>query len=405
MFILWCIATAWSTALINIFMIMTIVLVVIDSIIHKRQLFSREFFLFPTVILFLLILISILWSSDCSSGFKNAKAYLPFIMFPIAFKYSIDVDKTWIKKGIHYMVYSIVIAYFITIIWNIIPPEKAYLISESFSSLVKPFTFSNKYLFGWYVPFMERIHFANLLTLGALSFTFLFLLYKKTYYLLISILLLTGPFLLGARASMIGVVGFLPFIFIYSIRKLSKKISAYFVIAGLFFTSFSVILFYPNIKARYNQTVYELKVIQDNSFKDKDYAHFATLTRFVSWKHAWKMFTERPVLGYGIGDYLAEYEMIYHQENSDLPMTYHSQFLYFLGIFGIVGFALFLSGYIYYGIKLKTNLSKVYFLCFTIYTFCVWFFDTGLLQKKEMMAFTLFLCFAIWLKKSETLST
>ncbi|MCO5248519.1 MAG: O-antigen ligase family protein [Chitinophagales bacterium] len=403
-FILWCVSTGWSTALISVLMTITSLLIIIDSIKNKNSFIHFLSLVFPTIALFFIIAISSLWSSDIAIGLKNTKAYLPFLLFPYCFQYILKNNRKAILTGIRFLGFSLLVAYFITIIWNIIPQEKAYQLSTSLSGLVKPFTFSDKYLFGWYVPFMERIHFSNLLSLSALSFVFLFFRTKKIYDILIALILSSAPFLLGARASMIGVLMYVSFLFIYAIRKSSKKISLYILIGGIVVGSMASFLFYPNIKARYNQTMYELKAIQDHSLKDKDYTHFATLTRFVSWRHAWDLFVEKPVVGYGIGDYLSKYEARYHEKNADLQMTYHSQFLYFLGVFGIMGFTLFLISYLYYGFQLQISLSKMYFLCFTIYIFCVWFFDTGLLQKKEMMAFTLFICFAQWLEKSETSS-
>ncbi|MCO5232410.1 MAG: O-antigen ligase family protein [Chitinophagales bacterium] len=400
--IIWCIATGWSTALINIMMGLGLFFIIADSIISNRKIFSSVLIIFPTVILFFLLAVSSLWSSDILLSLYNLKAYLLFLLFPIAITYIDNIDSNTISIGIKYLVYSLVPAYLVTLLWNIISTETASQLSNHlFEGIVKPFTFSNKFQFGWYVPFMERIHFANLLSLSGLATIFLFIKYKKWHYIVLAITLLSGPFVLGARAALLGVLAFMPFAFIYFIRQFSKKISLYIIVFSILLSSCTTYLLYPGILTRYHQTKYELETIKNNQLAENDYAHFSTFTRIVSWTQAWEMWKEKPTFGYGIGNYLQQYEDNYKQEYPELPMTYHSQFLYFLGIFGLLGFIIFLSMYIYFGISLKGNFSKIYFLCFSIYTFCVWFFDTGLLQKKEMMAFTLFLCFAKWLEKSE----
>lgn len=404
--LLWCLATGWSTAIINIMMVITMILIVVNSIYNQNKFFNFSILFHPTIVLFLLLGISILWSTDVTESLKNLKSYLPFLLFPIAFYYISKTDNSTLERGVKYLIYSLLFAYLVTIVWNLFPiPTANYLSNHLLEHIVKPFTNSNKFLFGWYVPFMERIHFANLLSLSGLAAIFIFLKRKRWYFIVMALVLLSAPFLLGARAAMIGIAGFSPFIFIYIFSQYSKKTRLLIVLFTIILINISAYLFYPSIKSRYQQTKYELESIQSNQLQEKDFVHFATFTRFASWKIAWDMFKEKPILGYGIGNYLELYENKYHQEYEDLPMAYHSQFLYFLGVFGVIGLTLFFLSYLFYGVTLIGILPKIYFLCFSIYTFCIWFFDTGLLQKKEMMAFTLFLCFAKWLEKSEISST
>ena len=129
--------------------------------------------------------------------------------------------------------------------------------------------------------------------------------------------------------------------------------------------------------------------------------HFTTLTRFIAWKEAWNLFLEKPVIGHGIGEYLQLYEKNYTKNYSELPICYHSQWLYFLGVFGALGLLVFIYFYVRYWLNLNNSNSIIYLWCFTSYISIIWIFDTGLLQKKEMMAFALFLSFATCLKKPE----
>lgn len=400
-FYTWCVAIGWSTALINISMVVTTVLVIAYSVYNKETKDFRPLIFYPTIVLFLIFLISTLWSGDLLNSLQNIKSYLPFILFPISFHFWLNKQINVIYNGVKYLIFSLLLAYLITIIWNQLPFELATDTSILFSDYVKPFTNSDKKYFGWYVPFMERIHFVNLLIYSGIASLFIFLKKRIIYFLFIGAFFLTGPFILGARAAMIGVACFIPILFIYALSQYVKKLQPQVVLLGIAAISLVTYISYPNVKSRYDQTVYELQSIQDQSYIERDYKHFATLTRIVSWEHAWDMFIEKPVIGHGIGTYLEKYEDTYQLHHHDLPMTYHSQWLYFLGVFGIIGLFIVLCSYIYYWFQLKTTISNIYFWCFSIYVSVIWLFDTGLLQKKEMMAFVLFLSFAHCLEKSD----
>ncbi len=399
--ILWCISIGWSSAMANSMMVITSILVLMNLSFQPQKINFKKIFTHPIILLFFIIFLSVFWSKDFISGLDNTKSYLPFLLFPLVLIYWNKVQPQVILKGVKYLSFSLVIGLIFTYLLNILPSETSFNLLQKFGHLFKPFTNSNKSLFGWYVPIMERIHFANILTYCGIASIFLFLKNKKVTYLLIGLFFVTSPFILGARASMIGVISFLPILFIYAINQYSKKLQPIVLIIGLILISIFAYISYPNILSRYHQTQYELESLKNQSFKEKDYQHFATLTRFVSWKHSWKLFIEKPAFGHGIGTYLDQYEYNYQLENNDLPMTYHSQWLYFLGVFGIIGLFIVLCSCIYFGFQLKTTFSTIYFCCFSIYVSVIWLFDTGLLQKKEMMAFVLFLSFAKCLEKAD----
>lgn len=403
--ILWCISIGWSTAFSNIMMAFTSILIFISIFYFKKNILLKDVLLFPTSILFVLLALSIFWSESWIYGFSKLKSNLPFILFPVTLFFWLTNDIQIIWKGIKFLIYSLLIAFIITIIWNIVPEEIAMNFSNSFPDILKPYHHYNRSQFGWYVPFMERVHFSNLLVYSGLALFFVYTIEKKVFQLLISVLLLSAPFIIGARASMIGVVCCIP-IFIFSIFNLVniRKGKTIFFIACIVFGIISYFT-YPNVQSRIQQTKYELEAIQKNELADKNYEHFTTYTRFAAWSVAWNLFVDQPIIGDGIGDHLYHYDQKYQTDYSDLPICYHSQWLYFLGIFGIIGMLIFIISYIYFATKTSSSLSYLYLLAFTIYTSIIWIFDTGLLQKKEMMAFVLFLSFTECLRIRSISST
>ena len=403
--IAWCIVIGWSTALSNILMVLNTFLVL--AFVWKSHTWNifKKIIVYPTVVLFLILTVSILWSSDLHQAIFHLKRYLAFILIPITLYYWLYADFSALIKGLRYLGYSLVLAFSITIIWNIIPTHLGVFLSDTLHFLVQPFPNSNRALFGWYVPFMERIHFSNLLFYCSLYFFFIYFKTQSLKDFILFLILFLGPFILGARASMLGAVICIPFMALYYFSKKSLQVNVYYLgMFILFITAVSYVVV-PQIKSRYYQTTYELQAIQDGTYLNKDYKHFATYTRLVSWKTAKDIYFQKPILGYGIGDYLEEFQDTYTNHYPNLIVTYHSQWLLFLGIFGAVGLIFYLGFYLYYWIKFDHTDAVLYIGCFSLYTAIIWFFDAGLLQTKELMAFVLFLSFAECLKKLDISST
>lgn len=399
--IIWCIAIGWSTALASIMMVISTVLASI-LIFSKKDSFSvRSFLTIPTITLFTIIWMSTFWSDDVLNSILYIKRYVPLILLPFVISFWYKKEDNLLTQGITYLSYSLALAYGITILWNIIPQEIAVQLSERFSAVALPFPINNKNAFGWYVPFMERIHFSNILAYTGLALIYVYFIQKNISTLILSILFLSAPFILGARASMIGVLILVPVIVYFFTKNYSQKYRLHIWSISALLLSVTLYIAYPQIKSRYHQTTYELESIKNDSYLEKDYKHFPTLIRFHSWKTAFDLVKEKPIIGHGSGIYIYRYREEYSKSSLDLPLDYHSQWLYFLGTFGVIGILFFGISMIYYWQNIHASIGQYYLLSFTLYTSVIWIFDTGLLQKKELMAFTLFLTFAKWLDKND----
>lgn len=403
--ILWCLSIGWSTALSNIMMVITTILALLQIIYFKKDFSQKDWLIYPTTVLFILMAFSVIWSENFGFSISKLKSNLPYLLFPVTLFFWRKYDQNIIWKGLKILTYSLFIAYLITIFWNLLPESTGMNLSEKFSAWVKPFHEYNRSQFGWYVPFMERVHFSNLLAYSGIGIFFIYLQEKKVIQILLGLILLSGPFVLGARASMLGILATLPFLIWSIFQEVEWKKIKWIILSGLLVIGTVAYCIYPNIQARYDQTKYELEAIQKNELADKDYEHFTTYTRFAAWKVALQLFASQPVIGDGIGDHIVHYDKKYQESYSDLPICYHSQWLYFLGVFGFIGLIIFIISYLYFGFTKNSLISNIYFATFTIYTAIIWMFDTGLLQKKEMMAFVLFLFFTECLKKNTISST
>ncbi len=403
--ILWCISIGWSVGIANLLMVVTSALIVINIACFKKYVSLKDFLLQPLPFLYLLLALSILWSENYTDGISKLKTYLPLLLFPLVLQYWIKYQPQVIKQGVQYLSLSLVFGIIIVFAVNTFPIEMMEPLLGKFRGIIKPYPYSDKSLFGWYVPFMERINFCNILNYAGIALTFLFIQEKRKYYLLTAILFLSTSFWMGARASMIATVLILPFLILFSLRKQSVKV----IFTGIFISIVTItIVFYlvkPNIESRLKQTKYELESLEDGTYLEKDYKHFTTLIRMISWRNSWEVFQEKSLIGQGIGDYPTVFESKYEKNKLEIPIHYHSQWLYLAGVFGILGIAAFLIITLIFAYNIHHKTAVFYFITFSIYTATVWIFDTLLLQKEEMMALALFLSFTIWLKKSDILYT
>jgi hypothetical protein len=400
--ILWCISIGWSVGIANVLMVITSILIFINFLVKRPTISFKNICSHPIILLFLLLLLSVIWSKDITAGFLKMKTFLPLLLFPLVLLYWNKVQPQIILKGVKYLSFSLVFGLIITYTLNILPTETALNIVQKFGNILKAFPDSDKDLFGWYVPFMIRINYCNILSYTGIAIIFLYIVERKPYYLLMSLFFLSSSFVMGARASMIAVMVIVPFIILLNSKNIFQKISLskIFIFIGLLIGTIYFIK--PNIENRIKQTKYEIESIQDQTFLKKDYQNFTTLLRMYSWKNAIQVVKIEPVLGQGIGDYKKVFEEQYQQDKLSVPLYYHSQWLYFIGVFGVLGIIIFIISYLYFGLNFKRSPALYYLIIFSLYTSIVWIFDTLLLQKIEMMAFALFLSFATCLKKTET---
>ena len=400
--ILWCISIGWSVGIANVLMVITSLLIFINYLIKRPKIIFKNIYTHPIIVVFILLLFSIIWSKDVTSGLLKIKTFLPLLLFPLVLMYWNKVQPNVILKGIKYLSFSLVFGLIITYFLNIIPTEIALNIVQKLGNILKPFADSDKYLFGWYVPFMIRINYCNILSYTGIAVLFLYMVEKKSYYLLMSLFFLSSSFVMGARASMIAVVVIIPFIFLLTSKNLFKKSSLPGMIILIVLLIGTLYFIKPNIESRIKQTKFEIESIQDQTYLEKDFKNFTTLLRLYSWKNAIQVIKLEPILGQGIGDYKKVFEEQYQQDKLSVPLYYHSQWLYFIGVFGVLGIIIFIISYLYFGLNFKRSPALYYLIIFSLYTSIVWIFDTLLLQKIEMMAFALFLSFATCLKKTET---
>jgi|GEM_PF-4399756 len=402
---LWFFVLSFSIGLSNLMMvIMTVLLLIV--IVHKKQVPDiRRILLNPVVFLFLLFLISVTWSSDIAAGFSRIRNSLPLLLMPLLVQFWSDHRPAVLKRGILVLTMGLSIGFIITVIFNRLPYEEAYQLYQPFEGLFLEFNESDRSFFGWYVPFMERINFCNLLSYTAIALIFFYIQSKKLIYLLPAFAFLGASFVMGARGSMIATIVILPFLLFYLLKSDTLKTSIFLVLTIILIASVLSYMAYPKVKSRIAQTRFELEQIGNGNYIQYDYEHFTTLRRIVSWKHAFEVFAKHKYTGTGIGDYKNLFESAYENDPVKVPVNYHSQWLYILGVTGMTGTFLWLICLTCWLYKTPSGPASGYVIIITVFTFVIWIFDAVLLQKEEMMSLALFITFAQCLKSRDISST
>lgn len=362
--------------------------------------------------------------------------YLPIIAFylvlSIGLNYSQNVDlgirELWIQNGLftvpviaflHWSVlrlrlhiflsaltYSTACASAITLFFFIIPAGLAKQIVQNLNFLQEYPDVINKAQFGLYSPFIDRLHFAYII-----GFSFLYCLYaylnggvKRHLYL--SALLLITIILLGARGAQLALLfALLPFLLHLLRNKLSPKgryfgIKSLLVIAmflgGLPYAIYKIV---PAVQLRYDQMQWELRLIANDEYREYDYKHFTTLTRLKSFQNSWKVVTDHPIVGVGIGDVKSELEVVYERNSSDIPIHNQNYFLYIWmagGIFALFTFLFYLTFWMYKMWIRSKGIIRVFALSYWIFLFGILMIDVVLKYHIGVFSIPLFMiCISI----------
>ena len=187
----------------------------------------------------------------------------------------------------------------------------------------------------------------------------------------------TGLVILYASLIMLGV-------HVAWIRKIAfHKVAAAMVVGVV---SVFLLIQTPMIKSKLGYMFYDWEQYANNGG-----ANYSDSERLFSLKTGLALFSENVLLGTGIGDLFDSCEEVYQQQSRSAIINYpHSQFIYQLAGTGLIGFGLFIGGYLY---PLIRRHNKFYFLLMTLYlNYTLSFLVENSLERSMSVAF--FIVFA-----------
>ena len=193
----------------------------------------------------------------------------------------------------------------------------------------------------------------------------------------------TGLVILYASLIMLGV-------HVAWIRKIAFDKVATAMVVGL--VSIFLLIQTPMIKSKLGYMFYDWEQYASNGG-----ANYSDSERLFSLKTGWELFSENVLLGTGIGDLFDSCEEVYQQQSRSAIINYpHSQYIYQLAGTGLIGFILFIGGYLY---PLIRRHNKFYFLLIALYlNYSLSFLVENSLERSMSVAF--FMIFAAVLLSS-----
>lgn len=353
---------------------------------------------------FLWLLVSITYSTDWLTGFKVCYKHIALLAIPIlAIQCRYEITR-YHKEMLTVFVVAILINCGLTFLFNFISPSLALQIDAFLPGLLPypPPVELNSYKFGAYSPLMARVQLSNLISIGALVTAFLWLKrYFRWFFLPAFLLLLLYSISFGGRAGQLGlmagmaVFGLLTLIF----YRNNSGTTPVWVIIGrwmvpLFVLLISVLFYngYEPLQKRYQQLFWEIELYQSGEYRKHDYINFTSVRRIVAWQNHWEIIKENPVLGVGIGDYHHELDIVYENDDYNLPVNSHNQYLSFWLFGGIIALTLFFLALCFwlYGLWSSGPYVFIFGLSFLTIYGVVFLFDTPLLFQVDVFIFGLF---------------
>ena len=182
----------------------------------------------------------------------------------------------------------------------------------------------------------------------------------------------TGLVILYASLIMLGV-------HVAWIRKIAFDKVATAMVVGL--VSIFLLIQTPMIKSKLGYMFYDWEQYASNGG-----ANYSDSERLFSLKTGWELFSENVLLGTGIGDLFDSCEEVYQRQSRSAIINYpHSQLIYQLPGTGLIGFILFIGGYLY---PLIRRHNKFYFLLIALYlNYSLSFIVENSLERSMSVAF------------------
>lgn len=364
---------------------------------------NQEYVFYTPVIIFIVLTVSLLYSTNFSSGWDHLYRQNPMLLFPFIILTDRLLFSNRLTTYFRYFVYAVAVVCLITLFFYFIPSSLAEVITERLSFL-KPYQAPEiQDAFGAYSPFLDRLHFGYMIGIACLVQLWLIFKYSFTWMQGLVFLTLGATMLiLGARGAQIGLLLAVSVWTIWWTWSYLQFYSPNRYMSGLFISLSLILLlivpylayqYLPAVQTRYNQLIWEVQTFYDGTYLRFSYTHFTSLRRILSWQSMWEIVMQQPILGVGIGDYNDTLKSIYLEKHADFPPNTHQQFLFYWGAAGLAGFLAFCMSFVVFlihSLRINSLPSKVLGVCFFTFFFVVFLLDTPLLYQAGSMSFWLF---------------
>jgi O-antigen ligase len=327
--------------------------------------------------LWLLYLISILWSDDKMKGLEEAFSKIPFLLVPLilAGKEQIIAAKASAWTGILWLA---------SILINLACLTNVFLHAEN-ENLSSLLVYEGLAAFSGLQP----IYLSLFCILGAIGWYNYAAskAFKPAVILLIPAFLYLMVMMLSSRMESIVFIGLI--LVVMWIRMPRHSIITQGIIPGLALLgiSFLVVTVNPTNRTRFKESV-----DFNTHYSEKTYG--GTQLRIEKWKNTIKAWKKEPLLGSGAGDYMRDLQESYRQNNFDIGIkesyNSHNQYLQILLTLGITGLLLWIGIFVEMFIEFRRSGHLPLLLCMLAVSLSV--VTESMLERRVGLFLCLVLC-------------
>lgn len=291
--------------------VFTVICLVHREVYSQFKTFLSSPFLWAMSLLFLVPLISGLWSEDISQWLQIIRIKLPLLLLPVCFAGVMNFNfKNW--EMVAFIFLTLVVA---GVCWSL------WQYSQNWESIHAGYFQAHTIE----TPLgNDHVRFSLLVAIAIVTSIFLWIKKStdsdKTLSIILAIVSLIDIVYLHILAVRTGLICFYIslFAFIISLLKNSKHKLKYLLLLSLILIlPFSSYLLFPTFKNRLSYMRYDLSFIRKNTYlpgsSDGD--------RFVSIKAGWELLNQKPFSGAGFGDIKSETNNFYERNYPQMKET------------------------------------------------------------------------------------
>jgi len=274
---------------------------------------------------FLLFVASSLWRADDLRELgERLRIGLPFLALPLAWS-MLPAWQNWEKTAV---------AAFAAAFFCLNAAIALGYYATHYEAMQARITFSG----AMWVPSGDHIRFSLMLVLAFFCAVWLMHQYRSRLAASAAFFLLVSLHLLAVRSGLLALYASL-FVaalwYIFTQRRFLLGAAMLLAVAAAPVAAYYAL---PSFRTKINLTIYNVQLMQQGEI-----GNYADTNRLLSYKIAWQIFRENPLLGVGMGNVRQQVQDIYTRDYPAQPFLFpHNQILSYLVGMGIVGTGIFL---------------------------------------------------------------
>jgi hypothetical protein len=293
------------------------------------------------------IILSIAWSSETGSAFRQIYYLGPMLLVPVSILVNADLIGRHFRLIFRAALLGCVGAGLVTL-WYVFFPEQIP-VGEGYHWLIKKLPAPRNFeKFGAFSPFVDRLYFSYLTGFLVLGLWLRLGVFRQNWpeYLAL-IVLLPLLLVLGGRGAQLALVAGLLLSGItrlLSTNRAEERVPLWrLAFSGLgFLVAVSLLVYGLTQTPRYAQIRWELEAYRQSPEDHDRIANHTVLLRLLSWTHNMRLIGQHPWTGVGVGDYHRAMQVAYDRAGLHIPVHSNQQYLYFGVIGGVPALGLFL---------------------------------------------------------------